>query len=111
MASAENSSTHPAHRRRWPRVLCLGMGVLVVALVIGRLLLPSMLRKAINQRLNQIPAYQGHVDDIGVSLFRGAYTMHGLQLDKRESGEKRPFLSVESIDFSLAWKELVHRRV
>lgn len=80
-------------------------------LVIGRLFLPSILKRAINQRLDQIPAYSGRVDDVGVSLFRGAYSMDGLQLDKREAGETRPFLAVEHIDFSLAWGQLFRGKV
>jgi hypothetical protein len=96
------------HRRRWPWVF---LAIVVVGLVTARLMLPSFIKSAINRRLDAIPAYHGHVDDVALSLYRGAYTMTGLQLDKREAGETRPFLAVESIDFSIAWRELLHGKV
>ena len=112
MDQNENPSQHhPTVHRRWPHWLGLALAIVMGLLVIARLFLPHLLKTAINQRLNAIPAYHGHVDDVGVSLFRGAYTMTGLQLDKREAGETRPFLSVERIDFSLAWRELFHGKV
>ena len=100
-----------AAARRWPRRAVIGVAIVVVLLLAARLALPYALKSAINQRLDQIPAYTGHVDDVGVSLFRGAYTMHGLQLDKREAAGTRPFVAVESIDFSLVWGELFRGRV
>jgi len=109
MAHPENQSS--PHPRRWPRRLGIFFGVLVLLLVVVRLFLPSILKRAINERLDQIPAYSGRVEGVGVSVFRGAYSMHGLQLDKREAGETRPFLSVEHIDFSLAWGQLFRGKV
>ncbi len=106
---ATHASTPRRPRRR--RALLLSLAALVALLAIARLALPSIIRNAINRRLDAIPAYRGHVDDVGLSLYRGAYTIQGLQLDKREAGETRPFLSVENIDFSLAWKELLHGKV
>ncbi|MEJ1973705.1 MAG: DUF748 domain-containing protein [Lacunisphaera sp.] len=73
------------HRRRWPRRTMILVIVLVAILVVARLALPSALKSAVNRRLNTIPAYSGHVDDIRVSLFRGAYTMINVQLEKARS--------------------------
>jgi hypothetical protein len=112
MAHDENyPPSHARTHRRWPRVLLVIIGILVALLIVARLFLPGMLKTAINHRLDQIPSYTGHVDDVDVSLLRGAYTMTGLQLDKREAGATRQFLSVESIDFSLAWRELFRGKV
>jgi len=106
-------TAQPVHRRvrRWPRRVVTGVAVIVVLLAAGRLALPYALKSAINQRLDRIPAYTGHVDDVGVSLLRGAYTMQNLQLEKRDSAGVRPFLVVDSVDFSLVWGELLRGRV
>ncbi len=99
-------ATLPLHHR-WRSGWGVTLGVLLGALVVARLCLPSILKQAINRRLDQIPSYRGHVDDVAVRLYRGSYTMKGLQLDKRAAGGTRPFLSAEQVDFSLAWRKLI----
>jgi hypothetical protein len=89
----------------------LVVGTLVVVALTARLVLPHFVKSAINRRLEAIPAYTGRVDAVSVSLLRGAYTMRGLQLEKREAAGTRPFLAVEKIDFSLVWSELLRGRV
>ena len=80
--------------------------MLVLGLMALRLALPSLLRNAINRRLEAIPDYAGRVDDIGISLLRGAYTMRGVRIEKREGDTAHPFVTAEEVDFSLAWREL-----
>lgn len=90
-------------------MVCLGL--LLVVLVGARLALPSVLKRAINRRLDRIPGYRGQVEGVGVSLLRGAYTMTDLQLEKRETGGTKPFLAVDNVDFSVAWGELIRGRI
>jgi hypothetical protein len=97
--------------RRWPRWLAVTALLLVFLLVVARLTLPHLLKTAINQRLESIPSYTGHVNEVGVSLIRGAYTMNGVELKKRDVDGTRPFLAVEAIDFSLVWRELLRGRI
>jgi hypothetical protein len=84
----------------------IAMGVTVVILVIGRVALPYILRDQINKRLDRIPEYSGWVDNVGVSLYRGAYTIDGMVVQKRNGDVKEPFVRAEHIDFSIAWREL-----
>jgi hypothetical protein len=97
--------------RRWPRRGFMVVGILLLLLLAARLVLPQFLKAAINRRLETIPAYTGSVDAVGVSLLRGAYTMRGLQLEKREASGTRPFFAADAIDFSLVWGELLRGRV
>lgn len=97
--------------RRWPRWLAVTVVLLLLLLLVARLMLPHLLKTAINQRLEAIPSYTGHVNDVGVSLIRGAYTMTGVELKKHDVGGARPFLTVESVDFSLVWRELFRGRI
>jgi hypothetical protein len=107
MPYSSTSRAHP-HRRRW----LLLTGLVLVAVLIGlRLALPGWLKGAINRRLEAIPAYTGRVEGISVSLLRGAYTMEGVRIAKREADTTHPFVSIEHLDFSLAWKELLHGQV
>lgn len=83
----------------------------VVSLLAVRLYLPVFLQRAINARLAQIPDYTGRVEAVDVSLLRGAYTMRGLRIEKRNADTARAFFAVDRLDFSLAWRELLHGRV
>ena len=87
------------------------LGFLVVALITFRLMLPSILLRYVNRQLTLIDGYQGHVDDIDVSLYRGAYTIRGIKLDKTGGKIPVPFFSAESIDLSVEWRALFHGRV
>ena len=97
-------------RGRW-RGLAIGLVVVLVLLLILRLALPALLRNAVNRRLARIPDYTGQVAEIDVGLWRGAYSLHDVEIVKREGGIKEPFFKAKHIDFSLAWRELLHRKV
>jgi hypothetical protein len=87
------------------------LGLLAALLVAARLALPSVLREAVNRRLQQIPDYTGQVASVGVSLYRGAYSLHGLEIVQRAGQVKEPFFRARHIDFSLAWRELFRGRM
>jgi hypothetical protein len=99
------------HIRRWPRRVLIVVAALIVVLVAARLALPYVVKSQVNARLQNIPGYAGHVDDIGIHLWRGAYSLHGIAIYKVDEKVREPFFLGERIDFSLAWRELVHRRV
>lgn len=88
--------------RRLPIILI----VLVVLLVAARLALPSLLLRHVNKTLDEIPGYSGHVDDIHVSLWRGAYQIKGLKLEKTGGKVPVPLFSSPDIDLSIQWKAL-----
>jgi hypothetical protein len=100
----------PSSRWGWSRralVCCL---VVLAVLVIARLCAPYALKWAINRRLNEIPNYAGHVDSIGLSLWRGAYDMRGLRITKGSGKVPEPFVAADSIDFAIYWRDLVRGR-
>ncbi|MEO8733996.1 MAG: DUF748 domain-containing protein [Flavobacteriales bacterium] len=57
--------------------------------------------------------YYGHIADLDLAIIRGAYTLDGFYLDKKDTvTEKRtPFLSAGVIDLSLQWNALFHGRI
>ncbi len=72
------------------------LGILVAA----RVALPFVVREAINRRLAAIPEYTGEVGRVGVSVWRGAYTLHEAVVQKRNGEVKEPFFRAEVIDLS-----------
>ena len=84
---------------------------IIVLIIVGRLLLPYFLEKYVNKTLNDIPGYTGHVEDIDVALFRGAYVIEGLILDKENAGSPAPLLDFPETDISLEWSALFRGKI
>jgi len=57
--------------------------------------------------------YYGHIDDIGISLYRGAYQINDMYLNKIDSGsgKQTDFFKVNNIDLSVHWGALLHGRL
>jgi hypothetical protein len=79
-------------------------------LVIFRLLLPYIVLKYVNKTLAGLKEYYGHVEEIDIALYRGAYVIKDMRLDKRveKSGSKDtiPFFRTSEIDLSVEWRAI-----
>lgn len=85
--------------------------ILVVLLIVARLLLPYFVEKYVNKTLDDIPGYTGHVEDVDLALYRGAYNIDGLVLEKEESPYSEPILYIAETDISLEWEALFDGRI
>ncbi|MDO1448866.1 hypothetical protein Q0590_21490 [Rhodocytophaga aerolata] len=57
---------------------------LVAVLIVVRLCLPSIVKYYANQTLqNDLKGYTGSIQEIDIHLYRGAYAIHGLRIDKK----------------------------
>jgi hypothetical protein len=97
--------------RSWPRRVVITVAVIAVLLLAARVALPFVVERQINARLQRIPGYTGKVDDIDIHLWRGAYSLHGLGIYRQNGRLREPFFLAQHIDFSLAWRELWHRKI
>lgn len=90
-----------AHRKTW-------MIIITVVVVLGgiRLALPWMVEDYVNRTFAEMEDYHGSVEDIDIALWRGAYRIRGLQVEKRTEENLEPFLNVPNIDFSVQWRRL-----
>jgi hypothetical protein len=105
MARATSKQTRK--RRTWWIII----GSLVIILVAARIALPYVLLRAVNKELTKIKGYRGHVEDIDVALYRGAYTLETVYLDKTSGKVPVHFFAAEAIDLSIEWKALIHGRL
>jgi hypothetical protein len=96
-----------SHRKR---KIILTVIIVLAVLVAIRLALPYILLHYANKSLAQLNGYYGHVNDIDLALFRGAYKVDSIFLNKIDSvtGESTPVLSALTIDASLEWRALLH---
>ncbi len=77
-------------KKKWWLII----GIPVIVLLVGcRIVLPYVLLRVVNKELNTITGYKGHVDDIDVALFRGAYIIKGHPLK----------IAWEAVISSVAW--------
>lgn len=61
-------------RRRDRSLLILAI-VIVVAIAI-RAFMPFVVKDYVNRKLAALEAYEGHVDDVDIALWRGAYSIN-----------------------------------
>jgi len=82
----------------------------VVLLIIIRLILPYVVLHYANKALANVKGYYGHIDDIDLSIYRGAYIINDIYLNKVDSVSKQqtPFFKSRNIDLSLEWGALFH---
>ncbi|WP_188364375.1 DUF748 domain-containing protein [Marinicella pacifica] len=85
--------------------------VLVVIFVGFRLYLPTAAKNHVNKVLNDLPGYQGSVDDIDIALIRGAYVVTNLRLRRRDAKTDVPFLNIPQADISIQWRALFNGKI
>lgn len=93
-------------KRKWG--VALGT-VLLLALAV-RALAPGFILRKLNAALADMsPHYTAHVADLDIHLWRMAYGFEGITV--RQRAPDREILSVRDVDVSLAWRELLERRI
>jgi len=78
-------------------------------LIIVRIILPYAVLYKANKTLAKINGYYGHIDDIDISLYRGAYTIKKIYINKTDSATKKEtdFFESRNIDLSIEWGSLL----
>lgn len=85
--------------------------IIVGVLIVIRLVAPFFILRELNSYLSDFsPAYGGHVESLGISLFRGAYQFEGFHLRLKEE-TKDEFFYASVVDVSVAWRELMKSKV
>jgi len=106
---AQKNQTKKSRKRK---VLTIVFSVLVIIIAI-RLILPFVILKYINKNLANIEGYFGHVDDIDLSLYRGAYIVKQIFINKLDSAtnQQTPLFSCPNVDLSIEWRSLFKGRI
>jgi hypothetical protein len=57
--------------------------------------------------------YYGHIDDVDLSIYRGAYQLKDMYLDKKSerTGKRTEFLKIKIMDLSIQWGALIHGKL
>lgn len=82
--------------------------ILIIAI---RLLVPPMIKPQVNELLATFsPTFKGHVNDVGISFFRGAFQLRDLELTLKDKSQEK-FFTANVIDTSIAWRDIFRGRI
>ncbi len=84
----------------------IGLGIFLLLMVVLNLALEPVAKHYVNKELGKLEGYQGHVEDIDIALWRGAYKIEGLYIEKIGSKAPEPFFGANVIDISVQWAAL-----
>src|SRR3954451_10278003 len=80
----------------------------VLTLVTLRAFLPEIVRDQINARIDKMGDYHGHVVDVDLHLWRGAYSLNKLVIQKATGKVPVPLLDAPRVDLAISWREMLH---
>ena len=110
MTTATPLTSSTASRRLKRRRIWLAI---LGTLILVRVALPYVLLHFANDRLANMKGYTGHIQDLDLALYRGAYRIKQFHLDKVDSVSRdpTPFIGAELIDLSVEWAALFDGRL
>jgi hypothetical protein len=96
-------------RARW------GLLLIILALIAIRLILPSIALRKLNNSLASLDGpFCGHIENLHLAIWRGAYELENFVLNARNQETKEckaNLLTVERVQISAAWGELIKGKV
>jgi hypothetical protein len=92
-------------RRRDKYLLILA--IVAAVLIAVRAALPFLVRDYVNDKLQALDSYDGSVDKIHLALWRGAYRIEGIRIEKTGAKQPVPFFSSDAVDCSVEWRSLL----
>ncbi len=108
-APAPPAKRKKKHRRRFWLTLALVLGLLLLA---ARVAMEPAVLWYVNRTLDRDPLYDGQVDDISISLWRGAYTVYGITIQKKAGGSTaKPLLTLDRLDLAVQWNALLNGKI
>jgi hypothetical protein len=87
------------------------LGIVIVVLVGARILMPWAVREYVNRTIDRSPLYDGELGDVRIHLWRGAYSLRDVRLNKTTGHVPVPFFAAKRVDFSIQWKALLSGEV
>ena len=109
--AARHDGLKPKARSRGWRRIGIVLLVIVVILAVVRAFMPMMVRDYVNRTLDKSPLYSGKLGDVQIHLWRGAYSIHDIQLIKTAGAVPVPLFAAKRLDLAVEWKALLHGRM
>src|SRR5947207_14700541 len=84
--------------------------IVVAAFVVVHTYLAIWVRDYVNRKLSEIRGYRAHVAAVTLHLWRGAYQIHNINIQKTSGKVPVPFFSAPLVDLSVQWRALIFER-
>jgi hypothetical protein len=89
------------------RKVLIGLLVVAAVLIAVRIAMPFVVEDFANRKLAALEAYDGHVGDVDIHLWRGAYSIDDITIVKTGASRPVPFFKAGRVDFSVEWRSLL----
>lgn len=94
-------------RYRLPLWILLAVALL---LLVAHLALPHVVLNYLNDKMADMGDYRGHVEDVDLAWWRGAYSVDELVIEKNDEQAQAPLFTASSIDIGVSWRTLWKER-
>lgn len=84
---------------------------LLLVAAAARATLPHAVEFALNRKLDRMGNYHGELAELDLQLWRGAYTVRGLHIEKNNGKVPIPLLSAPVVELALDWPRLLRGAV
>jgi uncharacterized protein DUF748 len=84
-------------------IVLLAVALLLIA---ARVAMPFLVEDYVNDKLASLDSYDGHVGDIDIHLWRGAYSIDDIVIVKTGASRPVPFFRANRLDLSVEWRSL-----
>jgi hypothetical protein len=111
MTASKGNSPSPRRRHHRWRTIAIVLGVIVVIGAVARGLMPWAVRHYVNRTIDRSPLYDGEIGDVRIHLWRGAYSLQDVRLNKTTGNVPVPFFAARRLDFAIQWKALFNGKV
>jgi len=87
------------------------LAIVLIAILLVIYMMESWAKTYVNNQIEALEGYSGGVTELDIDLWRGAYQIQGLKLDKEAGGLKEKFLTIDTVDLSIRWQALLHGQI
>jgi len=84
----------------------IAFAVVFLLLVAARIALPFVVEDYANRKLATLRAYRGHVGEVDIHLWRGAYSVNDVVIQKIGAKRPTPFFEAQRMDLAVEWRSL-----
>ncbi|HLX70136.1 MAG TPA: DUF748 domain-containing protein [Verrucomicrobiae bacterium] len=111
MKGTRSSDTPARPQHRCLRVVGIILLIFIIALCVGRAILPWYVQNYVNRTLHRDALYSGRIGKVHVHLLRGAYSIDEVRISKTTGDVPVPFFAARRVDFAVQWNALFHRKI
>lgn len=100
---------HPSRRgrlKKWTGWSLAAIAIFLVAALVFRIALPGLVRDYLNSELADLNDYSGHIENVDIHLWRGAFSLRGVEVIMDEHEVQVPFLDLALMEVALSWSDL-----